>query len=117
LAHEAPLAGERVFILAYDGSNIASALSPHMVEGRVIRTVADNLILDEDSKPGSSGGCVLNERSEIVGIVAWGRKMDDGGVIGISVGVWTSVEEWQKLEELQKLDALLAKEPEETHEP
>lgn len=103
LAKEKPLAGDRIFILAYDQETKPSALSPHLVEGKVIRVIADNLILDENSKPGSSGGCVLNERGEVVGIVAWGREMADGGVIGITVGVWAGIPE------LKRFEALLAK--------
>jgi len=73
LARAKPFSGDKVFILAYDQDSKVAALSPHLVEGSVLRVVADNLILDENSKPGSSGGCVLNDKGEIVGIVAWGR--------------------------------------------
>jgi len=66
-----------------------------------LRTIADNLILDENSKPGSSGGCVLNDKGEIVGIVAWGRQMPDGGVIGITVGVWDGIAELKRLDLLR----------------
>lgn len=101
IAQKPPLAGDRIFVLAYDQESKGTALAPNLIEGKVLRVVADNLILDENSNPGSSGGCVLNERGEIVGIVAWGRQMPDG-VIGITVGVWTGIAELEKFATLLK---------------
>lgn len=99
LAAFPPTPGERVFILGYDQRAKATAMGPAITEGRVLRIVADNLILDADSRPGSSGSCVLNERSEVVGIVAWGRQYDDG-VDVIAPGTWASVAELAKLASL-----------------
>lgn len=98
LAKKPPLPGAAIFILGYNDGSKKSALEPKITRGKVIRVVANNLVLDEDSKPGSSGGCVLNEDAEIVGIVAWGSKFYDGS-IGIAPGVWASIDSIAKLQQ------------------
>jgi trypsin-like peptidase len=91
LAQSAPEPDARVYIRGYDKSGKRKAFGPKTTRGKVLRRVADNLILDEDSLTGSSGGCVLNEAGEILSTVAWGPDMPDGPV-GISPGVWASAE-------------------------
>lgn len=98
LAKKPPLPGAYVFILGYNDGSKKNALEPKITRGKVIRIVANNLVLDEDSKPGSSGGCVLNEDGEVVGIVAWGSQFYDGS-IGIAPGVWASIDSIVKLQQ------------------
>lgn len=88
-----PAPGETLWWVGYDRKNRKAALERKLFKGKVVRTVAGNVVVDEETTRGSSGSCMLNSRGEVVAIVAWGLVMDNEDEITIGVGLWG---EWAK---------------------
>jgi hypothetical protein len=82
LAAAPPAIGEKLTLFVYDGPLVAKPVSV-MVEN----VVAGHVIVTAKARPGSSGGCVLNTRGELVAIVS-GQLDIDGSPFGLTVGVW-----------------------------
>ena len=100
LAKTAPETGSRVWIVGFDYSSKSRALGRKVYSARVLRIEGDVLILDTDAKPGSSGSCVLNDASEVVGIVSFGfSALDDSSTVTGAPGVWSGLAEVDMLKE------------------
>lgn len=97
-ATEPPKPGDRIHIEGYSYKNKRTAFGPQYHGGEVLRVLADNLVLDENSRQGSSGGCVLNDRGEVVALPTWGPiHMDNQEQVAIAVGVWSSIDNVQRV--------------------
>ena len=88
IAMKQPEVDEQLWWAGYDYSKSKKMMRTDTVSGRVVTVFAGNIIINADSMPGSSGSCVLNNRSEVVGIVAWGSEPASGNEVTIVVGVY-----------------------------
>jgi len=88
IAAKAPEVGERLWWAGYERKNRKSGLERKQFSGKVLRVVAGNIVLDEETTHGSSGSCVLNARGEVVGLIAWGIGMDNQEEVTVAVGVY-----------------------------
>ncbi|HYM26318.1 MAG TPA: hypothetical protein VEU08_24040, partial [Vicinamibacterales bacterium] len=79
-----PAVGERLTLFVYD---MKHPLEAKPVSVTVENVVAGHVIVTAKARPGSSGGCVLNARGELVAIVS-GQLEIDGQPFGLTVGVW-----------------------------
>lgn len=83
-AAAAPAIGEKLTLFVYD---TRTALAARPVTVTVENVVAAHVIVTAKSRPGSSGGCVLNAKGELVAIIS-GKIEIDGSSFGLTVGVW-----------------------------
>lgn len=83
-----PVAGEKLWTLAYDWRRWASMYGPRVLDVRVLRVVARTVIFAPELYPGSSGACVLNASGEVVAVNAAVHRADDSRAVGVAVGVW-----------------------------
>ena len=88
VAKEAPRVGERVWWLGYDWKNPRRAFERKVFNGVVIRTQAGMLIVDEQAIQGSSGSCVLDADSHVVGIIMGTMGMENSESVTVIVGLW-----------------------------
>lgn len=88
VASTAPKPGDEVKVLGYKWDTRQSILAERTFTAKVTRVVAGHIVLDEDTKPGSSGSCVINSSKEAVGILVWGIGADYGPGSGVAVGIW-----------------------------
>lgn len=88
LAVSAPAPGEQVWWGAYDWAKPGKALRFRVYSGRVVEVRAGIFSLDTETPGGSSGGCVLNAAGEVVGVIAWGKEMDNMERAAFAVSVW-----------------------------
>jgi hypothetical protein len=72
-----PKPGDKVFWVGYSYKR-KEGLQETRFDATVVGVLAGHIIADEMPLPGSSGGCVLNENEEAVGIVSWDVSADDG---------------------------------------
>jgi hypothetical protein len=72
IAEKAPEPGEKLWLRAWDFSSRDSAFDEPILEVTVLRVKAGYIIASEQIPAGTSGGCVLNAKSEVVGIVSFG---------------------------------------------
>lgn len=98
IASAAPNKGDTLYYLLYDYRKPSTAFDSKVSSGTVVNVIAGMIVLDTEVMPGSSGGCVLNESGEVVGIVTAKMGMDNGSPIGIIDAVYG---DW--------IDGLLAK--------
>jgi hypothetical protein len=91
VSQSAPKPGDRIWFLGYSWKNKKSAMEPDVIEARITRIVALHLLFTPSGKPGSSGSCVVNEAGEVVAINEGGYSVDDGGEVGLAVGVWNGL--------------------------
>ncbi len=87
IAAAAPQPGDRVWWLMYDWSSRRNMFVDKVVSGKVLRTVAGNIVIDTPTQEGSSGGCILNADGQVVGLVAWGVG-DQNTEVTVGVGVY-----------------------------
>ena len=94
-AEHAPAAADKLYILGYDWSERKKLMDDKRYEVTAVRIVAGHLFYSESSKPGSSGGCVLNADGEIVGIVegSFSSERESSGLIGFAVAFWKGMEQ------------------------
>lgn len=88
LASSAPALGEQVWWGGYDWSKPSKALRFRVFTGRVVEVRAGVFSLDTETSGGTSGGCVLNAAGEVVGIIAWGKEMENQSSAAFAVSVW-----------------------------
>jgi S1-C subfamily serine protease len=80
--------GERVHWYEYDWEDKGVAFNPKLRWANSIGPpIAQHLRLDEDPAVGASGGCVLNDQNEVLGIVAWGMRLKSRELIGMAVSL------------------------------
>lgn len=88
-AASGPSTDEKLWLVQYDFGSEDNAFKPEVVEVRVIRIVAGNIVFKPAGEKGSSGSCVLNAAGELVAIQAWGVGVGwANGQVGVAVGVW-----------------------------
>jgi len=88
VATNAPLPGDKVFMLGYDYGSRSDAFADKLYELKVLRVIGGVIVMDNSSKPGSSGGCVLNSAGEAIGVVAWSHEVGHGEDVGFATGIW-----------------------------
>lgn len=93
IAAEPPATDEKLWLVKWDWDSRLSAFSRPTVEVTVLRMAAGYIVFHEAVTPGTSGGCVLNAKSEVVGIVAFGKRVGwaDHHEVGVATavyGVW-----------------------------
>jgi trypsin-like peptidase len=88
LASAPPSIGEKLYWLGFDWREKGKAFARRVFSGEVLRLVASLIILDTKTDPGSSGSCILNQAGEVVGVISFGKEMDDAKEITGGVGVW-----------------------------
>lgn len=107
VAANAPAVGEQLWWGGYDWSKPGRALRFRTFTGRVVEVRGGVFSLDTETPGGTSGGCVLNARGEVVGVIAWGKEMDNQSSAAFAVSVWGR---WFDLERARKaLEAERAK--------
>lgn len=79
LATKAPAEGDKVRMVKFGWRFKFEEL-----QARVVRMVGGMIVFDKDSEGGSSGGCVLNEAGEVVGVVAWGVPDEAGLAVDVT---------------------------------
>lgn len=77
IAAEAPKPGDTLTWLSYNFAKRSRAFDRKPLNGKVARVFAGMIVMDEETVPGSSGSCVLNDRNEVVAIVSRGIGTDD----------------------------------------
>lgn len=91
-----PRPGDRVFVRGFHSENRRTVLGGRTVTTKVTRIEAGHVIFEDDALGGSSGGCVFNERGEVVGINAASISTDTkDSRAGSAVGLWGA---WGSLE-------------------
>ena len=93
IASSPPQVGEQLWAKGLDWRSQKLAYQPRIFTGKVLRVTAGNIILDAEVAPGTSGSGLLNAKGEVVGVVVWGKEMEDGKQVTIAVGVWGFVPE------------------------
>lgn len=81
-----PIAGETVFWveLTYSGG-----MHQVLRRGQVMDFIAGHISFYPTPSPGASGGCLLNGRGEVIGIVTWAIGQENpGGLAPAVVGQW-----------------------------
>ncbi len=71
-ATEAPVVGDKLKILGYNYEESKAFLYEKLVVATVTNNVAGLIVMKGNPDHGSSGGCVLNSKNELVGIMVWG---------------------------------------------
>lgn len=100
VAKDPPARDEQLWWGAYDWRSPGKALRFRVYTGRVVEVRAGVISLDTETPSGSSGGCVLNARGEVVGVIAWGKEMDNKSNAAFAVSLWGR---WFDLERATKL--------------
>jgi V8-like Glu-specific endopeptidase len=110
IAERAPEVGERLYWIGFDFDKTRNAMGQKLFSGEVLLVHAGSIIVDAETSPGTSGGCVLNARSEVVGIVSFGMAIgyrSKPNVMG-AVGVFSrwldsfkELPEWAPVEEVK----------------
>ncbi len=88
LALKAPAVGSRVHYLAYDWRTGSKGGADREVHTTVLRVVAETVFYREAATAGSSGGCLLNDAGEIVGVIDAAYPTEDHGAVGTAVAAW-----------------------------
>lgn len=88
LASSAPAVGSHLWIRGYDFRKGKNAFAPRDWEVEVLRVVAGHIIVKPSVDFGTSGSCMLNEKGEVVGILAKGVNLHNEDEVGLGVGVW-----------------------------
>lgn len=88
VASEAPAVGAKLTILGYNYESAESFLDDKVVTAKFYREVAGLMVLSKSADQGSSGGCVLNEQGELVGIAVWGPQARNTETVGIMLALW-----------------------------
>lgn len=93
VAEKAPQVGERIIMAGYEYRTGLEKLAERTIETEIIRIVANTLILKEPPVNGFSGSCVLDFKSEVVGILTAAIGTEDGavGVAPVVAGTWADV--------------------------
>lgn len=89
VATEAPQPGDRVWITGFRGP-----LAPLETAVPIERIVGAHVVLKGGLGPGSSGGCVLNARGEVVGIIHWQIRTESGSVWTVASALWLDWADW-----------------------
>ena len=76
--------GDLVFWFEYDFRTRANGLRARRMFAKVLRIVARQYVLDGIPTGGGSGGCLINERGEAVGLIAGGWLTNDKGAVGVA---------------------------------
>jgi len=76
--------GDRVYWFEYNWSSRVKALSEKFRTAKVLRTVANHLILSQSPIPGASGGCLFAEDGGVAGIVIWGMTLKNKEKVGVA---------------------------------
>lgn len=97
IAKDAPLPKESLWVTGYDWRNESDAFAERVWKVETLRIVATHIIFKPSVDGGTSGDCVLNDKEEVVGIMAFGKGVGIGGEVGGVVGVWGEL--FPKLEE------------------
>lgn len=87
MAKTAPLPGDTVHWWGYDYRDRARALAGHKRQATIIRHEAGLWVLSELPNPGASGGCLLNDAGDVVGIIVWGIQLHDRSGVGLAVNL------------------------------
>lgn len=89
IATERPKPGDRVTLLEYDWRDAERAYADKRLDAKVVVIQARTVTFVPGGQRGSSGSCLLNAASEVVGINSWRWEPDDGGqAAGLAFGVW-----------------------------
>jgi hypothetical protein len=88
IAEKAPLPGERLWWMGYDFSNQKRAFQRREFSSEVLAVVAGLIILKNDTPQGTSGSCVLNSKGEVVGILSFGKDLDNKDSVTGVIGIW-----------------------------
>ncbi len=88
IAEEAPKPGDVLHAIGPDFRDKKRALGDREYAPVTIRLRANHIAMDENTGPGSSGGCVLNDKGEVVGVVSAYFETDSPGTFGYAVGLW-----------------------------
>lgn len=83
-----PKVGERLWWVGYDWRKREQAFQRRVFSGRVVTLVAGNIVFDTETPNGSSGSCVLNAAGQVVGVISWGKSMEDTKDAAVAVGMW-----------------------------
>jgi S1-C subfamily serine protease len=93
IATSPPQVGEQLWAKGLDWRDKKRAYQPRIFTGKVLRVTAGNIILDAEVAQGTSGSGLLNVKGEVVGVVVWGKEMEDGKSVTVAIGVWGFVPE------------------------
>jgi len=88
IAKEAPRPGDFVWFENYDWSSEDRALERVLVRAEVTRHEAGALVYRQEGDNGSSGGCVLNSRDEVIGLNEGALALRNAKASGVAVGLW-----------------------------
>lgn len=88
VAKKAPFSEQPLYARGYDFSKPSLAFEEVRHTMTYLREVAGTLIFNRDTKPGSSGGCLLTAQGELVGVTTGWKMTESGEVIGWGVAVW-----------------------------
>lgn len=97
LAEAMPTVGDVVCLVNFNFDDVDHAYAEAPYCTTISNMVAQHIILKQGGTPGSSGGCVINTKGELVGINVWYREMDkDSKKAGVVVGAWvnSSLDYW-----------------------
>jgi len=103
VAQAPPVAGDKAWILGYEYRSKSKALQERLFETRVLRVFSRMIVIDQDTLPGSSGGCVINDKGEAEGILVWSFGLETGFKDSVGLAVLISGETFEeKPKELQE---------------
>jgi hypothetical protein len=97
IATEAPKIGETLWWQEYCFDSKKCAFERENKSSVVTRLISGHVILKEELEGGASGSCVLNARSEVVGVVSFGKPLnflagEVGGVVAV-YGDWLNAQD------------------------
>lgn len=75
---------ERVYFFSYTYTAGPNVFKSEGHWATILHRTARHAMLDIEPTEGSSGGCLFNERGEVIGVIIWGLNMRDGGSYGIA---------------------------------
>jgi S1-C subfamily serine protease len=82
-----PARGDAVTLVGFDKGR-KDPLGRKVDKGVVTSVAAGHFTTSAFAGPGSSGGCVLDAQSRVIGIVSAGMRFDEGQYATVAVGVW-----------------------------
>lgn len=87
-AKQGPAPGDKVLWVEFDFRKRDKVFKSRLKEGKVLRTFAGHVVLEEEITRGASGGCAYNEAGEVLGIMAFGVETNDMKVSAGFVALW-----------------------------
>jgi hypothetical protein len=88
IASGPPSVGDRVWWIEYNWTKKGKAFARKVRFAKVSRIFAGMILFDDVVHSGASGGCLVNDQNEVVGVVFMGQTAEDKKQSGGAIAIW-----------------------------